>query len=199
MLLLYKPSIPPTDQAAFVRAAFDACEQRAAALAGEESAAGEDYPGCRVRFLAEPLALLAAKGVASRTALVVDVGEEGARVVSLFCFFKTEGTGRTHDDDDDDDGGARIGSRRPTPVNQTLSQKYNTQVPIYENMVLGARIRTSPLGGRDLTAYLASMLESCTTDPYSAQPLRRRLGIARAVKERHAYVVEDFAGEVCVG
>ena len=64
-------------------------------------------------------------------------------------------------------------------------------------MVLGARIRTSPLGGRDLTAYLASMLESCTTDPYSAQPLRRRLGIARAVKERHAYVADDFAREVC--
>lgn len=72
-------------------------------------------------------------------------------------------------------------------------------MPIYENMVLGARVQTAPLGGRDLTAYLASMLESCTTDPYSAQPMRRRLGIARAVKDRHAYVAGDFAAEVRSG
>jgi hypothetical protein len=63
-------------------------------------------------------------------------------------------------------------------------------------MILPAGVRTTPLGGGDLTAYLASMLESCTTDPYSAQSARRRFDIARAVKERHAYVAEDFEAEV---
>lgn len=93
----------------------------------------------------------------------------------------------------DDDGGRRRHDHdhRSAPPPPT-----HTQVPIYENMVLGVRVQTTPLGGRDLTAYLASMLDSCTTDPYSAQPLRRRLGIARLVKERHAYVAGDFVAEV---
>lgn len=47
-----------------------------------------------------------------------------------------------------------------------------------------------------MTAYLADMLESCTTDPYSAQHERRRLDMARAVKEKCAYVPLDFEAEV---
>jgi hypothetical protein len=73
---------------------------------------------------------------------------------------------------------------------------HTPQVPVYENMALSVGIKSTPLGGGDLTAYLASMLESCTTDPYSAQTARRRLDIARAVKERHAYVAGDFEAEV---
>ena len=144
IMLLYKPSLPAADQAAFVRAAFDACEQRTDDLGSDSASA---VGGCRVRFLAEPLAVAAAG--CARSALVLDVGEESTRAV-----------------------------------------------PVYESMILPAGVRTTPLGGRDLTAYLAAMLESCTTDPYSAQSARRRLDIARAVKERHAYVAADFEAEV---
>ncbi len=144
IMLLYKPSLPAADQAAFVRAAFDACEQRTDDLESSSASAGGP---CHVRFLAEPLAAVAAGG--ARTALVLDVGEASTRVV-----------------------------------------------PVYESMLLHKGIRTTPLGGRDVTAYLASMLESCTADAYSAQSAHRRLDIARVVKERHAYVAADFEAEV---
>jgi hypothetical protein len=82
--MLHKPSLSVHDQAAFVRAAFDACEQRADDLgtSPSPSSSSSSSPGwgCKVRFLSEPLAVAAAGG--ARTALVVDVGEECTRVVS---------------------------------------------------------------------------------------------------------------------
>ena len=87
-------------------------------------------------------------------------------------------------------GGAR------TALVLDVGRGEHARVPVYESMLLPKGVRTTPLGGRDLTAYLASMLESCTADAYSAQSARRRLDIARAVKERHAYVAADFEAEV---
>ena len=57
-------------------------------------------------------------------------------------------------------------------------------------------IKTAPVGGADLTIYMADMLLSCQNETYSSMIPRRRLDLARQIKERHAYVAKDFEQQV---
>jgi actin-related protein len=67
---------------------------------------------------------------------------------------------------------------------------------MYEGMVVDTAVRTSSLGGRDLTEFMSDMLLSRKNEVFSTLVPRKQLEAARRLKERHCYVALDFDKEV---
>lgn len=64
-------------------------------------------------------------------------------------------------------------------------------IPIAHGMVIGSCIREIPLGGRQVTEFVADMLK----DRSEPVPPECRLDAARTIKEKHAYICKDLMQE----
>lgn len=77
---------------------------------------------------------------------------------------------------------------------------YRTTVsPVYDGILLKHALAATDVGGEDCTMYLERMLNSrinssndTSSSTFSSMILRRRLAIARDIKEAHAFVHNDF-------
>jgi actin-related protein len=73
------------------------------------------------------------------------------------------------------------------------------QTPVFESFPIEGTSQTYDLGGNDLDAYMAALLLSRKNETFNQNLERRQHKDARDIKERHAFVAQDFESEVCEG
>jgi hypothetical protein len=69
-------------------------------------------------------------------------------------------------------------------------------VPIYEGVAINRSVKYAKIGGELCTIAMEKMLDAKGLSSYSSQLPRRRRHIARAIKEKHAFVSQSFNQDV---